>query len=127
MLFGSLFFGWISDALGRRIAFALCILCLAMGSTMAAFSADYVMYMVLRFITSMGGIGAFMTSFVLATEFVGAKYRTVCGIMIEVPFALGELYVAFLAYFIRDWQILQLAIGIPSLTLLLYLIKLPES
>jgi len=32
-----------------------------------------------------------------------------------------------LAYFIRDWQDLQLAIGIPFFLVLLYLIKLPES
>ena len=55
----------------------------------------------------MGGMGSFMTSFVLATEFVGTKYRAVCGIMIEVPFALGQLYIVLLAYYIRDWVILQ--------------------
>lgn len=127
MLFGSLFFGWISDALGRRFAFGLSILCLSVGSILAAVSTNYVMYMVMRFITSMGGIGSFMTSFVLATEFVGTQYRTLCGILIEVPFALGELYIVLLAYFIRDWRTLQLSIGIPFVGLLLYLTKLPES
>ena len=110
MLFGSLFFGWISDAMGRRFAFGLCILCLSLGSTMAAVSTNYAMYMVFRFITSMGGIGSFMTSFVLATEFIGTKYRTSCGILIEIPFALGELYIVLLAYYIRDWVYLQVTI-----------------
>ena len=110
MLFGSLFFGWISDAMGRRFAFGLCILCLSLGSTMAAVSTNYAMYMVFRFITSMGGIGSFMTSFVLATEFIGTKYRTSCGILIEIPFALGELYIVLLAYYIRDWVNLQVTI-----------------
>ncbi len=127
MLFGSLFFGWISDAMGRRVAFGLCVLCLSLGSTLAAFSTNYTMFMVLRFITSMGGIGSFMISFVMATEFVGTKYRTLCGILIEVPFALGELYIVLLAYFIRDWRSLQLAIGVPLLGLVFYLVKLPES
>ena len=107
LLFGSMFFGWISDAMGRRVAFGLCMLTLALGSTLAAFSVNYVMYMVFRFITCMGGVGAFITAFVLATEFVGKNYRAYCGILIEVPFALGELYITLLAYFIRDWKNLQ--------------------
>jgi len=127
MLFGSLFFGWISDAMGRRFAFGLCILCISVGSILAAASTNYAMYMVFRFVTSMGGVGSFMTCFVLATEFVGTKYRTACGILIEIPFALGELYIVLLAYYIRDWSKLQLAIGVPFLVLFLYLFKLPES
>lgn len=107
MLFGSFIFGWISDSFGRRTAFTLGILALSIGSTLGAFSTNYYMYMAFRFVTSMGGMASFMTSFVLATEFVGTKYRTLCGILIEIPFALGELYLCFLAYFIRDWQILQ--------------------
>ena len=83
------------------------MLTLALGSTLAAFSVNYVMYMVFRFITCMGGVGAFITAFVLATEFVGKNYRAYCGILIEVPFALGELYITLLAYFIRDWKNLQ--------------------
>jgi hypothetical protein len=109
MLFGSLIFGWISDAFGRRISFGLCVLSLALGSTCAAFSPNYPTYMMFRFLTSMGGMGCFMTSFVLATEFVGSKYRTMCGIILELPFAFGELYVTMLAYFIRDWRTLQVS------------------
>ena len=112
LLLGSMFFGWISDAMGRRVAFGLCMLTLAFGSILAAFSKNYVMYMVFRFITSMGGVGAFITAFVLATEFVGKKSRTYCGMFIQIPFALGELYITFLAYFIRDWQTLQARIPV---------------
>ena len=111
MLFGSLFFGWISDAMGRRFAFGLCISCISVGSILAAASTNYAMYMVFRFITSMGGVGSFMTCFVLATEFVGTKYRTACGILIEIPFALGELYIVLLAYYIRDWSKLQVKLS----------------
>ena len=55
------------------------------------------------------GVGCFLISFVLATEFVGPSYRVLVGILIEVPFALGELYLIMLAYFIRDWQVLQVS------------------
>ena len=45
----------------------------------------------------------------MATEFVGTNYRVLVGILIEIPFALGELYLIMLAYFIRDWQDLQVS------------------
>ncbi len=64
----------------------------------------------LRFMTSMGGMACFITAFVLSTEFVGKKYRTSCGILIEIPFALGELYITMLAFLIRDWRTLQVFI-----------------
>lgn len=55
-----------------------------------------------------------------AIEFIGAKYRTFVGIMIETPFALGEAMTGVLAYFIRDWRYLQLAITLPALLLISY-------
>jgi len=60
-------------------------------------------------------------------EFVGPKFRTICGVAIEIPFALGELYIVGLAYLIRDWRDYQLAIGVPFFLFLIYLFKIPES
>lgn len=56
-----------------------------------------------------------------AVEFIGAKYRTFCGIMIEVPFALGEAMTGVLAIFIRDWRWLQVAVTAPAFLLLSYM------
>ena len=109
MLFGSLVFGWISDALGRRSAFGCAVLTTSVSATVTAFSANYFMFMVFRFLTCMGGVGCFLIPFVWVTEFVGTNYRTLVGIIIEIPFALGELYLVMLAYFIRDWQVLQVS------------------
>ena len=102
-------------------------LLLATGSIFTAISPNFSCYVVARFLTSCGGMGLFITTFVIALEFVGTKYRTVCGIAIEIPFALGELYIVILASFIRDWRTYQLVIGIPFFLFLLYLVKIPES
>jgi len=127
MLFGSFFFGWFGDKFGRKAAFGVTTLFLASGSVFTAISPTFTCYVVARFLTSCGGMGLFITTFVIALEFVGTKYRTLCGIAIEIPFALGELYIIFLAYFIRDWRTYQLVIGIPFFLFLLYLVKIPES
>eukprot|EP00092_Neocalanus_flemingeri_P108291 GFUD01139069.1.p1 GENE.GFUD01139069.1~~GFUD01139069.1.p1 ORF type:complete len:563 (-),score=86.66 GFUD01139069.1:194-1882(-) len=127
MLFGSFFFGWFGDKFGRKAAFAITTLSLSTGSVFTAISPNFPSYVVARFLTSCGGMGLFITTFVIALEFVGTEYRTLCGIAIEIPFALGELYIVFLAYFIRDWRTYQLVIGIPFFLFLLYLVKIPES
>lgn len=49
----------------------------------------------LRFISGLGHVGTFMTTFSLALETVGPKHRTFFGIIIETPFALGGLVVCF--------------------------------
>lgn len=56
-----------------------------------------------------------------AVEFIGAKWRTFVGIIIEVPFALGEAMTGILAIFIRDWRWLQVAVTAPAFLLLSYM------
>lgn len=127
MIFGSFFFGWFSDAFGRRMCFALTAIFLTGGSIGSAMSLNFPMYIAFRFVTSMGGVGMFITAFVLCMEFIGPSYRTICGFGIEIPFAMGELYVGFLAYFVRDWRTLQVVIAGPFLLFFLYILWLPES
>ena len=43
----------------------------------------------------------FMVTFVICVEYVGVKYTMLTGIVIEIPFAMGELILALEAYFIR--------------------------
>ena len=49
-----------------------------------------------------------MISFVICVEFVGVKYTMLVGILIEIPFALGELLLGLEAYIFRDYLTLQL-------------------
>jgi hypothetical protein len=60
------------------------------------------------FLTGMGGMGCFMISFVICVECVGVKYTMLVGIIIEIPFAIGELLLGLEAYFLRDFFPLQL-------------------
>lgn len=59
--------------------------------------------------------------FFSAVEFIGAKWRTFVGIIIEVPFALGEAMTGVFAIFIRDWRWLQVAVTAPAFLLLSYM------
>nr|XP_053630383.1 organic cation transporter protein-like [Cherax quadricarinatus] len=63
----------------------------------------------------------------IAVEFIGSKWRTFCGIMIYISFALGEAMTGVLAVFIRDWRWLQVAVTAPAFLLISYTWLMPES
>ena len=76
----------------------------------------------------MGHVGTFMMAFNLALECVGTKYRTMFGILIETPFAVGGLIVGIVSYAgVRDWRTLTLVLSAPNLLILSYWWLLPES
>ena len=72
-------------------------------------------------------MGIFITVFVLAMEFIGPKFRTICGVAIQIPFALGELYIVLIAYLVRSWRIYQAVLAAPFFLFLFYLFFIPES
>ena len=52
-----------------------------------------------------------MTTFSLALEYVGPKYRTFTGIIIETPFSMGGLVVGLVSWAgVRRWQTLTLVL-----------------
>ena len=77
----------------------------------------------------MGHVGTFMMAFNLALECVGTKHRTMFGILIETPFAIGGLIVGIVSYAgVRDWRTLTLVLSAPNiLVIFLFLWILPES
>ena len=81
----------------------------------------------LLFYLGMGGMALFMVTFVICVEYVGARYTMFTGIIIEVPFALGELILGLEAYFIRDWYTLQIVAHLPLIVLLGLYFLVPES
>ncbi len=54
-----------------------------------------------------GSMGCFICTFVLCVEIVSDRFKTAIGILIEVPFAVGEVIVAALGIGIKDWRNLQ--------------------
>lgn len=75
----------------RMKALMLSVILVSVSGSLGTFMPEPFGYGILRIITGMGGIGCFMVTFVLAVEYIGAKYTMLFGIAIEIPFAIGEL------------------------------------
>jgi OCT family organic cation transporter-like MFS transporter 4/5 len=56
-------------------------------------------------------------SSLIGMELVGGKWRTISGVSYLFPVPLSYIAIAGIAYFVRGWSQLQLAITLPSVLL----------
>lgn len=55
------------------------------------------------------------------TEWTGPKQRMLAGIITDYFFGFGYIMLAGVAYLIRDWRKLQLAISVPGFLFIFYI------
>jgi len=90
----------------------------SIGSLVGAFMPEYYSYVVTRFFTAIGAQGIFLSPFSLTVEIIGAnptlpflpwpvQYKTLAGVMIQAPFAVGMAVLSWFASYIKDWSTLQ--------------------
>ncbi|GCB78535.1 hypothetical protein scyTo_0020686 [Scyliorhinus torazame] len=73
------------------------------------------MFCILYFFVGVGDISSYMATFVLGTELFAKSTRiafTTVGVCIF--YALGYMLLPLLAYLIRDWRMLLLALTLPE-------------
>ncbi|KAH8384100.1 hypothetical protein KR009_012128 [Drosophila setifemur] len=124
---GAVLSGWISDRFGRRHTLMAFVTIQSVFGGILAFSTSVAMFMSLRVIIGFASMTVTVVSFVLVVELVSGKWRTVIGILNILPVAISYVLSAGLAYLIRDWRHLQLAISWPWLIMLSIWFWLPES
>jgi len=124
---GCLVWGWASDKYGRRLAMMAAIAIQIVSTIVTAFSVNYIMFVFFRFLVAFSVSGVFECGFVLVTEICGPKFRARFGILTQFPFGIGASLLPVIAYFVRSWVPLQLAISIPSVALVSYYWFVPES
>lgn len=124
---GCLFWGWASDKFGRRPSILIAAVIQIVSSIVASFSVNYIMFIFFRFLIAFSVSGVFECGFVLVTEIVAPELRTPFGIMTQFPFGVGASLLPLVAYFIKDWTSLQLAISVPCCLLIVFYWTIPES
>ncbi|XP_044077456.1 solute carrier family 22 member 6 [Siniperca chuatsi] len=113
VLVGALVFGGLSDRYGRRILLLISNLLMAVAGTCAAFSSSFPLFCLFRFGCGMALSGIGLNSFSLIVEWIPTRVRTVVGTITGYCYTVGQLILALLAYFIRDWRWLTLAVSLP--------------
>ncbi|XP_063954422.1 organic cation transporter protein-like [Lytechinus pictus] len=127
VLIGSLLFGALADMFGRRITlFVALFIQIAVGVGIA-FSPSFWWFASLRIVLACANMGVFLLCFIIGTEMVGPNKRTVAGMSIQIAFSFGYMFFALIAYFIRDWMILQLVISLPAVLFFVFFPFIPES
>ncbi|XP_072178306.1 organic cation transporter protein-like [Diadema setosum] len=126
-LVGSLVFGILSDMIGRWWTLLICIVFRLLFGMLLAFSPSWWVFTVVRFFQGMGSIATYIILFIIGTEYVGPTKRNIAGILFCIPFSLGYMFLALIAFFVREWRTLQIVVTAPTAIFFLVLWFMPES
>lgn len=127
MLLGSLSLGMFSDRVGRLPSLMASGILVAVCGVVSALINNVYAYGALRIVTGMGGMGLYMSAFVMSVEMTTPKYAVLLSTVASLGWNIGELLFVFAAYFIRDWFPLQLVCFGPAAVVLFLWSVLPES
>ncbi|CAH1735950.1 organic cation transporter protein-like isoform X2 [Aphis gossypii] len=124
---GGLLFGSISDIYGRKFAFNLAALIYMFSGPSAALMDSYVLFLIARFLIGVAGSGIYESSYTILTELTSGKTRTLLCLLMNMAYPIGYVLLSIIAYYVRPWRMLLLALSLPMFGLLIQCWFLPES
>ncbi|XP_071359257.1 solute carrier family 22 member 7a [Trachinotus anak] len=125
--FGAILFGQLSDKFGRRKMLLVALITATVLGFTSAFSTSYVMFAISRALCGVALSGLSIIGVVLGIEWTDIKHRTFTGTVMSLSWSVGNMFLALLAYFIRDWRHLTLAVTAPCILAIISWWWLPES
>nr|XP_006825792.1 PREDICTED: organic cation transporter protein-like [Saccoglossus kowalevskii] len=127
-LVGALLCGQLSDIIGRKPVFFISLISSIVVGAVATVSQTYIMFLICQFLLGLCSTGMFLVGFVIGVELVGTSYRTMCGIVIEIFFAIGYMFLAVIAAIANGhWRKIQFVGAVICLIYLPYYWLIPES
>jgi OCT family organic cation transporter-like MFS transporter 4/5 len=133
-----LFVGYFGDKFGRkRTSFVLlCLSSITMIVTQVllidkiniSITGKYIIYSISQFF--IGGLvnSVYSTAYVLLLKITTNKYKTLFSNIMLFNYVLGELFILLIAYFIRNWQIINFIIaGLTTIVTILFFFLFEES
>ncbi|XP_071798957.1 organic cation transporter protein-like [Asterias amurensis] len=112
---GAFVSGQLSDLIGRKTVLLTAVFLQAVAGIIIYFIYVYHWFVVLLFFIGMFEEAMCLTAFVLVMEMFSPKMRTIAGCINGIAWGVGVTLLAGIAYFIRDWRKMQLAISLPCL------------
>ncbi|MCP9265898.1 hypothetical protein DINM_021309 [Dirofilaria immitis] len=125
---GSLLFGFLGDRIGRKKVFFIAIIMLITSGVLMAVVPYWTAFALLRAAVGFAHPGIFVIAVIIGIYGIGWSFqKKSCFSNIRDIFSFGQIFLGCLAYFIRDYRYLQLAISLPALTFMCYWWIVPES
>lgn len=130
MMFGAMFFGPLSDKIGRKKVIAICVTLFSLFTFINGFASNVTEFAICRFIAGLG-IGGVMPNVVaLMTEYSPKKIRSLLVTIMFSGYSVGGMLSAGLGIWLipaYGWSAVFFVAIIPLLLLPLILYFLPES
>uniref|UniRef100_A0A665VFE5 Solute carrier family 22 member 21 n=1 Tax=Echeneis naucrates TaxID=173247 RepID=A0A665VFE5_ECHNA len=128
VLTGSFISGQLADRYGRKVMMFVTITVQTVFTLIQAFSPSWTVFCAMFFVVGYGKISNYISAFVLGTEILGPRVRTIFSTAgMNLFFALGYMLLPILAFFIRDWRMLLLGLALPGFLYLPLWWYIPES
>ncbi|XP_050674824.1 organic cation transporter protein-like [Leptidea sinapis] len=127
ILVGSLFYGFLSDRYGRKIATLLSLVTEVIFVAMSAAATELWMFVACRFLIGTGVGGTMLCCYVIIIELSGKSFRPYLTGLIEIAYIVGYISMPGIAYLLNDWRNMQLASSIPFAFTIFYYWLIPES
>ncbi|XP_011633595.1 organic cation transporter protein-like [Pogonomyrmex barbatus] len=127
VLLGNIIFGSLADRFGRKTPLMVSVILQLLSGIGCAVVPWFHALLLMKLLSALATGGTMVTSYVICMEIVGTKWRAAITVLYQIPFSLGHMSLAGLAFWFRHWQQLQIAITLPSIILLSYWWIVPES
>ncbi|GFR98008.1 organic cation transporter protein [Elysia marginata] len=119
--------GYLSDLFGRRPSLILSCIGMLATAVGSAFVFDPISLLVARFMAGFFATFLYLSIYVLGIEFLTIQQRSLLSIFTRIIFGLCDLYMALMAYVLRDWQYMLLSIAWPAVLAVALCWFMPES
>lgn len=127
ILVGAAVCGHASDRFGRRRVLTWSYLLVSVSGTMAAFMPSFPLYCLFRFLVATAVAGVMMNTASLLMEWTSAQGSPLMMTLNALGFSFGQVLTGSVAYGVRSWRRLQLAVSAPFFLFFVYSWWLPES
>ncbi|KAM9792245.1 solute carrier family 22 member 7a [Neosynchiropus ocellatus] len=124
---GAVLFGQLSDKFGRKLMLLVALVGTSLLGLSSAYSTSYTMFAISRALCGAALSGLSIIGVVLGIEWTDVRHRTFTGTVMSLSWSVGNMVLALLAYLIRDWRYLTLAVTAPCVISIATWWWLPES
>ncbi|PIK36869.1 putative solute carrier family 22 member 15-like [Apostichopus japonicus] len=126
-LLGVVVLGSGSDKMGRLRTLMICLYIQVIAQASMLFCTSYFQFALSRFLLGFTAGGSSLTSYVIIMENILSHHRALAGTVGQIAFALGNVTFSLMAFYIRDWRMLSLAIAVTNVPFLFLSCFIPES